>query len=161
MESLSLILLIPFGVCFFLLFLVCCCAEEIKQMCRMPSQLPLYYVGGDVQHSNRRRSHRSRTQREGSPNGRFHQIHNMSDSENLLTGEGRSRNSSGDSIEILQSVHDHAQPSYITVVTAQANGQMIRSVVETNSLLSSSQTLNFGPMSVSQTDLSQQATVIT
>jgi hypothetical protein len=36
----GLILLIPFCVCFMLLFVVCCFAEELKRMCRMPSQLP-------------------------------------------------------------------------------------------------------------------------
>ncbi|XP_052828793.1 uncharacterized protein LOC128249386 [Octopus bimaculoides] len=42
-RSVGMILIIPFGICFILLFLVCCFADEMKKMCILPSQIPLSY----------------------------------------------------------------------------------------------------------------------
>lgn len=42
-RSVGMILIIPFGICFILLFLVCCFADEMKKMCILPSQIPPSY----------------------------------------------------------------------------------------------------------------------
>lgn len=142
MESLGLILMIPFCVCFILLFVVCCFAEELKRMCRMPSQLPR----GQLESGRRRSRQRSRRLydlsgpiEEGrSPNGE--------DVQALL--RGRSRNESGDSTDT------QSCPCNVVIITNESG---MTSYVESQSFLnlaglSASQTLQLsGPLSISQT----------
>ena len=141
MESLGLILLIPFSVCFVLLFVVCCFADELKKMCRMPNQLPLNYVPEErARNSRRRQRQRSRA--------RYDQHRHFDDAQSLMAN--RSRNSSGDSMATDTNPFD-----VIAVVTSEVlpNGRVIQSHVDARSLLSVSQTLVEPTPGTSQSDL--------
>lgn len=48
MDSMGLFLLIPFGLAFVMLFIVCCFADNLKKMCRLPNPLPRYYLGAQL-----------------------------------------------------------------------------------------------------------------
>lgn len=91
-DSLSFALLIPFAICFALIFIVCCFADEIKDICRMPSPLPRSYLAPEHPHgrrySNRRSLHHSRPQIE--------EVRNL-----ILSEEGRSRNVSESSTDYI------------------------------------------------------------
>lgn len=84
-DSLSFALLIPFAICFILIFIVCCYADEIKDICRMPSPLPSNYLI----HEHRRSRTSSR-----------HRVVPNDEARNLiLNEEGRSRNVSESSAD--------------------------------------------------------------
>lgn len=130
MESLSLILLVPFSVCFLLLFIVCCFADEIKSMCRMPSQLPQHYYGPDslLQTSRRRHTH---------ARARYEQNHVMTqedDIESLIEQNDRFRNDSesstgvqsGGTFNVVAVVS--SQPTNIQIVTHEAMSSTAHSI---------------------------------
>lgn len=145
MESVGLILLIPFFVCFLLLFIVCCFADEIKKMCRMPNQLPQHYIPSDRAEAERERRRRQRRQRQA--RAAVHgQRPSESDVESLMGS--RSRNSSGSS-----GYSSEICPfQVIAVVTSevQPNGEVITSHVDAQSLLQSEPSTEAG-LSASQT----------
>lgn len=89
-DSLSFALLISFSICFILIFLVCCFADEIKDICRLPSPLPRSYVGFERTSSqtsrNSRRDRRRRSSQHRSTSSP-EDAHNL-----ILNEEGRSRN---------------------------------------------------------------------
>lgn len=89
-DSLSFALLIPFAICFALIFVVCCFADEIKDICRLPSPLPSSYLAAEHLHYTRQRNRRQMRQSRP-PN---EEIRNL-----ILSEEGRSRNVSESSIE--------------------------------------------------------------
>lgn len=146
MESVGLILLIPFCVCFLLLFIVCCFADEIKKMCRMPNQLPQHYIPSDraeADRERRRRQRRNQRQARASVHG---QRPSGSDVESLVGW--RSRNSSGSS-----GYSSDVSPFLVlAVVTSevQPNGEVITSHVDAQSLLQL-QTVDGPALSASQT----------
>ncbi|KAK3082866.1 hypothetical protein FSP39_007475 [Pinctada imbricata] len=141
MESLGLILMIPFSVCFLLLFIVCCFADELKKMCRMPSQLPLHYVPEERIRRQRMRRERRRSNRGQNTSG--------DDIESLMTS--RSRNSSGSSTDTSVTV-EHDRFPIIAVLTSERlpNGRVIESHVDAQSLLSVSQTILNHSVDISQ-----------
>lgn len=144
MESVGLILLIPFCVCFVLLFIVCCCADEIKKMCRMPNQLPQHYIPSDRSEAERRRRHnRRQRQARSATHG---QRPSESDIESLMGS--RSRNSSGSSGYSSETCPFQV----VAVVTSdvQPNGEVITSHVDAQSLLQSEPVEGAG-LSASQT----------
>lgn len=107
LDSLSFALLVPFAVCFILIFVVCCFADEIKDICRLPSPLPSTYIGGERTTSRRRhqRRHSQRHERR-----RAEQRTRREDAQGLiLNEEGRSRNVSESSQEFA------SQPTVIIV----------------------------------------------
>lgn len=89
-DSLSFALLIPFAICFILVFIVCCFADEIKDICRMPSPLPSSYLGVDRSRSSRRNNRRQ---------GRVGQPQNEEIRNLILSEEGRIRNASESSTD--------------------------------------------------------------
>lgn len=143
MESLGLILLIPFCVCFILLFVVCCFAEELKRMCRMPSQLPRNQPDNSRRRRGRRRNRRLYDLSGPIEEGRSP---NSEDVQSLL--RSRSRNESGDSTDT------QSCPCNVVIITNESG---MTSYVESQSFLnlaglSASQTLQLsGPLSISQT----------
>ena len=106
-ESLSFALLIPFSICFVLVFLVCCFADKVKNMCRFPSAIPSSYVNVT--------SHRH--SRHNRPRGRLRSARQPVDREEtriLITDqEERSRNSSESSTE--------TGPSVLSVIPEQGS----------------------------------------
>lgn len=107
LDSLSFALLVPFAVCFILIFVVCCFADEIKDICRLPSPLPSTYIGGERTTSRRRhqRRHSRRHERR-----QAEQRTRREDAQGLiLNEEGRSRNVSESSQEFA------SQPAVIII----------------------------------------------
>lgn len=143
MESLGLILMIPFCVCFMLLFIVCCFAEELKRMCRMPSQLPRSEIEA---RRHRRRHRRSRRPYDLSSHVEEGRLPSGEDVEALI--RSRTRNESGDSTDT------QSCPCNVVIITNESG---MTSYVESRSFLnlaglSASQTLQLsGPLSISQT----------
>ncbi|CAG2212100.1 unnamed protein product [Mytilus edulis] len=147
MESLGLILMIPFCVCFILLFVVCCFAEQLKRMCRMPSQLPRSQTD-----TRRRRNRRSRRLYDLSGPPVEGRRPTEEDVEALL--RSRRRTESGDSTDT------QSCPCNVVIITNESG---MTSYVESQSFLnlaglSASQTLNLaGPLSISQTVITNVA----
>jgi hypothetical protein len=141
MESLGLILLIPFCVCFMLLFVVCCFAEELKRMCRMPSQLP-------HNQTERRRQRRRCGRRPYDLSGHAEEGRTPTGEDVQALIRNRVRNESGDSIDT------QSCPCNVVIITNESG---MTSYVESQSFLnlaglSASQTLQLaGPLSISQT----------
>ena len=102
LDSLSFALLVPFAVCFILIFIVCCYADEIKEICRLPSPLPSTYIGAEHSHSHRHRHRRNRRNSERHERRRTEQRNRDDDIQTLIINEeGRSRNISESSSEYL------------------------------------------------------------
>lgn len=89
-DSLSFALLIPFAICFVLIFIICCFADEIKDICRMPSPLPRSYLAPEHVHRSRHNSRRR------SRHARNEEARNL-----ILSEEGRSRNVSESSTDYI------------------------------------------------------------
>ena len=87
LDSLSFALLIPFTVCFVLLFVVCCFADKMKQIMCLPSQLPPSYI---VSNDHRRRRSNNRDARH------FRSLSSIEENRILI---GRDRNISESSAE--------------------------------------------------------------
>lgn len=101
LDSLSFALLVPFAVCFILIFIVCCYADEIKEICRLPSPLPSTYIGAEHAYSERRRRHHRR-HNERHDRHRPERANREDDIQTLIINEeGRSRNVSESSAEYL------------------------------------------------------------
>lgn len=99
LDSLSFALLVPFAVCFILIFVVCCFADEIKDICRLPSPLPSSYIGAEHSHQRRRRRHHRRSER----HDRRHSERIVTEDAQrlILNEEGRSRNVSESSSDFI------------------------------------------------------------
>ncbi|XP_045177585.2 uncharacterized protein LOC123537813 [Mercenaria mercenaria] len=106
-DSLSFALLIPFAICFVLVFIVCCFADEIKDICRMPNPLPSSYLAVERARPNRRSSRRQI--RQGRPQNE--EVRNL-----ILSEEGRSRN-------VSESSADYNQ---VTSLLASSNFSIVR-----------------------------------
>ncbi|XP_060554835.1 uncharacterized protein LOC132715785 [Ruditapes philippinarum] len=126
-DSLSFALLIPFAICFALVFIVCCFADEIKDICRMPSPLPNSYLGVDRSRTNRRVSRNQR--RVSRPQNE--EVRNL-----ILSEEGRSRNVSESSTEHNQ-VNTLLANSNINIVRQPGPGIPQGAIVSPQSLLPS------------------------
>lgn len=87
LDSLSFALLIPFTVCFVLLFIVCCFADKMKEIMCLPSQLPPTYI---VSNDHRRRRSNNRDARH------FRSLSSIEENRILI---GRDRNISESSAE--------------------------------------------------------------
>lgn len=87
LDSISFALLIPFTVCFVLLFLVCCFADKMKQIMCLPSQLPPSYI---VTNDHRRRRTNNRDAHH------FRSLNSIEENRILI---GRDRNISESSAE--------------------------------------------------------------
>lgn len=88
LDSLNFALLVLFGICFVLLFVICCCADKIKEICRFPSPLPTNYIA--IEHERRRHTTRHVRPR---ANRRERPI-DADDRILIIHEEGRSRNAS-------------------------------------------------------------------
>ncbi|KAL4216863.1 hypothetical protein ACF0H5_023327 [Mactra antiquata] len=133
-DSLSFALLIPFAICFILIFLVCCFADQIKDICRMPSPVPASYLAAEhsrPRRHSRRSRHRSRRQSE--------EVRNL-----ILSEEGRSRNVSESSSNeqmvpsVSQGHFDRQIPSTISNNMATISEMPDNSIQIKNSLPSTS-----------------------
>lgn len=79
LESLSFALLIPFTVCFILLFIVCCFADKLKQIVCLPSQLPPSYIETNVHRRRRPNNHNTH---------HFRPLNNIEENRILISNEG-------------------------------------------------------------------------
>ena len=116
LDSLSFALLIPFSVCFVMLFLVCCFADKIKQILCLPNRLPPQYSGrheyGRMRPNRSSRHIRSRN-------------YVIEENRILIDSEGRTRNISESSAESNDASSMYADvysrmgvlPAYILIST--------------------------------------------
>lgn len=128
LESLSFALLIPFSVCFVLLFLVCCFADKLKQIMCLPNQLPQTYI---VANGHRRRRSNNRDARH------FRSLNSMPEEHRILIGSdgGRDRTiseSSGESNDtntVYADVYSRmgVLPGYILISTPINNPNVVNS----------------------------------
>lgn len=131
LESLSFALLIPFSICFVLLFLVCCFADKLKQIICLPSQLPPDYI----------RTNDQRRRRSNNRDGRhFLSQNSVLEEHRILIG--RDRNISESSTESNLSYNDvysrmGVLPGYMIVSAPINNPNVVnnsRNMVPVNSL---------------------------
>ena len=128
LDSLSFALLIPFTVCFVILFLVCCFADKLKRIICLPSQLPTHYIG--TNDYRRRRSNRD-ARHFLSQNGLLEENRILISNE-----EGRNRNISESSAESNDATPMYADvysrigvlPAYILITTPLNNPSRLNSV---------------------------------
>lgn len=128
LESLSFALLIPFSICFVILFLVCCFADKLKQVMCLPSPLPQTYSRGN---DHRRRRSNNRNARH------FRSQNSVLEEHRILIGNdaGRERNiseSSSDSNDTNSAYADvysrmGVLPAYILISSPINNPNAVNS----------------------------------